>query len=99
MVGVVFGMPKRCRLAENLYCKVVPAQVSAFVGSVLDAVTIRLYHICQQTRQIRGISRRTDLVIYDSQPFVVFTEAQHGFDKIVSMRTEYPGDTDDKIMF
>ena len=64
---------------------------------MIVTVFVCLDHINQQSCQIVGISRRTDLIGNNGQFVVRFCHIQHGFDKVLSVFTEYPCDTNDKI--
>jgi len=53
-------------------------------------------HIYQKSCQVIGISRCTDLVIDYGESIMSFSEADHGFDKVLAVFAEYPCNTDDK---
>ena len=85
-------------LAENLFCKIVPADVAALVGGMIVTVFICLQHVHQKSCQIKCIRRRTDLVIHHSQCVVGLTHVQHGLDEILSVLTEHPGNADNEVL-
>ena len=62
------------------------------------SILVRLDHVNKKSCKIEGISRRTDLVIYNSQLIMCLSDIEHGTDKVLSVGTEYPCNTHDKIL-
>ena len=83
-------------LTENLTCEFIPGAKS-LIGRMVSAIFVCLHHIHQQSCQVIGIGRRTDLIIHNRQFIMCFTEVQHGLDKVLSVHTEYPGNADNVI--
>ena len=63
MGGVVFAVSVLGCLAEDFAGKVVPANIAAGVGGVVNAVFFGFDHIHQQTGQIVSVRRGADLVV------------------------------------
>ena len=63
---------------------------------MVAAVTVSLYHFHQKLCKIIGIGRRTDLVVHYTHRSPFLSQAQHGFDEILSVNAEYPGNADSK---
>ena len=55
-------------------------------------------HIYQKSCQVIGISRCTDLVIDYGESIMSFSEVDHGFDKVLAVLAEYPGNADNEIL-
>ena len=60
-------------------------------------IFIAFHHIHQQPGQIKSIRRRPNLVIDDADRIMSLTDIEHGFDEILAILTEYPGNADDEI--
>ena len=65
---------------------------------MVTAVLVCLYHIHQKFCQIVSISRGSDLIIYHAQFIMCLGKIQHSFNKVLSIHSEYPGDSDDIIL-
>ena len=55
-------------------------------------------HINEQSSQIICIGRCADLVIDHTDSVVCLTNIQHGFDKILTIQTKHPSNTDNEIL-
>ena len=63
MGGRIRLMAQLCGLAEDLAGELVPADIAALVGGVIDAVSVGLDHVHQEPCQIEGVGGRADLVV------------------------------------
>ena len=63
----VFAVSKCNSLAEDFFGEIIPADVAAFVGCMIVAVFLSLDHIDQQSCQVIGIGRSTDLIVDNRQ--------------------------------
>ena len=73
--------------------------MTAFVGCMIVAVFFRFNHIYQQHSQVKGVGWRTNLVVYYCEEFMCLSYIQHGFDEVLAVFAEYPGNTDNEIFF
>ena len=64
---------------------------------MIDSIFLSLYHIAEQRRQVCRIGWGAPLVCHNSQFIMGLPQAEHGFDKVISIFTKDPGNADDKI--
>ena len=104
-------MPQEGSLPEDLLREIIPADITGLctlyrvsarlirqfcVCRVIVSELLRLDHVDKKRRQIQCVGRRPDLVIHHSQLVVVLTDVQHGADEVLPVRSEHPGDANDK---
>jgi len=86
-------------LFKNLASKVVPRDITALVLCVVVAIFITLNHIYKQKSSIKGISWRSNLVMYHAQGIDLVTHIEHGLDKNIAIFAKYPSNTNNEVLF
>ena len=84
-------------LTEDFFSKIIPADISTFIGCMIISILFCLYHIYQKTCKIKCIRRCTNLVIYNCKFIVCLTDIQHRLDKVLTVLAKYPCNTYDKV--
>ena len=62
------------------------------------AVLFFFQHIYKKSCKVVGVSRCTDLVIYNSQGIMCFAKIDHGLDEVFAVQSEYPCNTHDVVL-
>ena len=66
---------------------------------MIISVSVSFDHVDQKAGQVKGIGRRPDLIADDTKLIMVFSEIQHGFDIVLSVKAKDPCNPDDIIFF
>ena len=63
------------------------------------AVFFRFDHIDQQAGEVKGVGRRSDLVVDHANGIACLAGVDHGFDEVLPIEAKDPRDADDEIFF
>ena len=90
-------MVEFCCLAEDFLCKIIPADISAFICCMIVTIFVSLDHVNEKSCKVKCIGWCSDLVIYNFQCIVCLCYIEHCLDKVLTVLSEYPRDTYDEV--
>ena len=97
VIFIIFRMTERDCLTKDFFCKIIPANITTFIGDMVLAVFFAFSHINKKSCQVKGVGWCSNLVINDGKFVMIFADSEHGLNKVFAISTEYPCNADNKI--